>query len=60
MQVLNDFYLLNPLVVVTVLLFLYQNKTNNPISSNSHPTVTENIAIHCIKRGGYKTNGNII
>ena len=29
----------------------YKNKTNHPISSNSHPSVTANIAIHCLKRG---------
>ena len=30
----------------------YKNKTNYPISSNSHPSATANIAIHCLKRGG--------
>ena len=30
---------------------LYKNKTNHPISSNSHPSATANIAIHCLKRG---------
>ena len=28
------------------------NKTNHPISSNSHPSVSANEAIYCIKRGG--------
>ena len=32
----------------------YGNKTNHPISSNNHPSATENIAIHCPKEGGYK------
>ena len=27
-----------------------KNKTNHP--SNSHPSATSNIAIHCLKRGG--------
>ena len=39
-----------------------KNKTNHPISSNSHPSATRNKAIHCLKwggGGGYKTNGNI-
>ena len=30
----------------------YKNKTNHPISSNSHPLATANIAVHCLKRGG--------
>ena len=39
----------------------YKNKTNHPISSNSHPSATANIVIHFLKReGGYKANGNII
>ena len=29
----------------------------NPMSSNSHPSPTVNKAIHCLKWGGYKTNG---
>ena len=28
------------------------NKTNHPISSNSHPSATANIAIHFLKIGG--------
>ena len=37
------------------------NKTNHPISSNSHPKATANIAINCLKmEGAHKTNGNII
>ena len=28
-----------------------KNKTNHPISSNSHPSATANTTIHCIKRG---------
>ena len=38
------------------------NKTNHPISSNSHPSATANKTIHSLKigGGGYKTNGNII
>ena len=30
-----------------------KNKTNHPISSNSHPSVTVNKATHSLKRGGY-------
>ena len=38
-----------------------KNKTNHPISSNSHTSATANEAIHSLKRKrGYKTNGNII
>ena len=33
-------------------LRLNKNKTNNPISSNNHPSATANIAKHCLKRGG--------
>ena len=35
------------------------NKKNHPISSNSHPMATANIAIHCLKRrdGGTKPTG---
>ena len=29
-----------------------KNKTNHPISSNSHPLATANKAIHCLKWGG--------
>ena len=36
-----------------------KNRTNHPISSNSHPSATENKAIHSLKRGGYKTNWNM-
>ena len=28
-----------------------KNTTNNPISSNSHPSANANKAVHCIKRG---------
>ena len=38
------------------------NKTNHPISSNSHHSATANKAIHSLKiegGGGYKTKGNI-
>ena len=28
------------------------NKTNNPISSNSYPSAAANKAIHCLKWGG--------
>ena len=31
---------------------LYMNKTNHPISSNSHPSATANKAIHSLKIGG--------
>ena len=38
-----------------------KNKTNHPISSNSHPTATANIANTLPQNGeGYKTNGIII
>ena len=30
----------------------HNNKTNHSISSNSYPSATANIAIHCLKRGG--------
>ena len=30
---------------------IYMNKTNHPISSNSHPLATANKAIHSLKRG---------
>ena len=48
-----------------LLFFVYsyndRSKTNHPISSNSHPLVTPNKAMHCLKLGeSYKTNGNII
>ena len=29
-----------------------KNKTNHPISSNSHPSANANKAIHCLKCGG--------
>ena len=29
-----------------------KNKTNHPISSNSHPTATANKVIHCLRIGG--------
>ena len=32
-----------------------KNKTNYPISSNSHPSATANRVIHCLKRGGGDT-----
>ena len=42
-------------------IYILKNKTNHPISSNSHPATTANEAIHILKiEGGYKTNGNII
>ena len=31
-----------------------KNKTNHPISSNSHPSATANKAIHCLKLVGHK------
>ena len=43
--------------------FLWKNKTNHPISSNSHPSVTANRAILSFKWGEAglkKTNGNIL
>ena len=36
-------------------------KTNHPISSNSNPSATAVIAIHCLKRGGNtKPTGKIL
>ena len=39
----------------------YKNKTNHPISSNSHPSATANKAMHSLKISGgggcYKTYG---
>ena len=29
-----------------------ENKTNNPISSNSHPSATANKEIHILEKGG--------
>ena len=41
--------------------FSYMNKTNHPISSNSHPSATTKEAIFSLQiGGGYKTNRNII
>ena len=39
-----------------------ENKTNHPISSNSHTSATADKAIHSLKigGGGEKTNGNVI
>ena len=39
-----------------------KNKTNHPISSNSHPSATAKSAIFSLKigGGGYKTNRNVI
>ena len=47
------------------LSFNYMNKTNHPISSNSHPLATTNKAIRSLNRGegdggGYKTIENMI
>ena len=33
------------------MVVLHKNKTNHPISSNSHPSATANKAIHCLKWG---------
>ena len=35
--------------------YTYENKTNHPISSNSHHSTTANIAVHYLKRGGGDT-----
>ena len=32
-------------------MYITKNKTNHPISSNSHPSETENKAIHSLKIG---------
>ena len=37
---------------VSTFLFLQQNKTHHPISSNSFPSATENKAIHSLNTGG--------
>ena len=38
-----------------------KNKTNHPISRNSHPSATANKAIYSLKGAGvYEINGNII
>ena len=39
---------------------LNMNKTTHPIYSNSHPSATENIVIHCFKRreGDTKPTGS--
>ena len=37
--------------ISSFLSFNTKNKTNHPISSNSHPSATANKAIHCLKWG---------
>ena len=48
-QLGNKFNVLSDQLRVS--LYMVMNKTNHPISSNSNPSATANIAIHCIKRG---------
>ena len=54
--VIEDFTTIYNFLEMTLSPMIYiindKNKTNHPISSNSHPSATANIAIHCHKRGG--------
>ena len=58
----HQFYYANAeLLTFTELRVDSKNKTNHPISSNSHPSVTVNKAIHSLKiRGGGTKNKNIL
>ena len=44
--------------MLIIFVILEQNKTNHPISSNSHPAATANKAIHSLKKeGGFTKQG---